>query len=165
MGFSVLKLQTHFSQTIIFICCNIFSKNLVICCILNIWVVTCIIIYIFSFQNGLNHPCSSTSFYFQGKIVEVSREIWNFCVFLILEFFSKCTFLRLRHFISPSTYPINSIFLLVVCIFKNTIVAMMTEKMYFPISMATFVREKFRKNYAAYQFRLSLEKMESDKVS
>ena len=56
-------------------------------------------------------------------------------------FFSKCTFLRLQHFICPSTYPINSIFSVVVCIYKIrvfdevffllAIVAMITEKMYF----------------------------------
>ena len=33
-------------------------------------------------------------------------------------FFSKCTFLRLRHFVLPISYPINSIFSLAVRICK-----------------------------------------------
>ena len=33
------------------------------------------IIAIFSFRNGLNHPFSSTSFYFSSKIVEGNHEM------------------------------------------------------------------------------------------
>ena len=73
--------------------------------------------------------------------------------FLTFGFYSKCTFLRLQHFISPSAYPINSFFFsVVVCIYKNhvfdetffllAIVAMITEKCIFPISMANFLTEK-----------------------
>ena len=55
----------------------------------------------------------------------------------------------LRHFISPTTYPINSIFSVVVYIynfhiFEEAVVATITEKYIFPISMATFVSEKSR---------------------
>ena len=56
-------------------------------------------------------------------------------------FFSKCKFLKLRHFISPTTYPVNSIFSGVVFIFKIhvfdeaffllAIVAMITENVFF----------------------------------
>ena len=44
-------------------------------CVLNMFhqVLTCIIVYISSCQNGLKHSCSSTSFCFQGNVVEDSR--------------------------------------------------------------------------------------------
>ena len=55
--------------------------------------------------------------------------------------FSKYSFLRLRHFISPSTDPLHSFFSVVVCIYKIhvfdeaffllAIVATITEKMSF----------------------------------
>ena len=58
--------------------------------------------------------------------------------FLTFGFFS---FLKLQHFIWPSTYPINSIFSVVVCIYKIhafdeafsllAVLAMITEKMFF----------------------------------
>ena len=108
-------------------------------------------IYISSFQNGLNHSCGSTSFYFQKKIVEGSREMWSGYVFLTFGFFSKCTSLRLRHFIPPSTDLLYSICSVVACIYKIyvfdeaffllAIVAVITERCIFSISMATFVRE------------------------
>ena len=60
------------------------------------------IIYVCSFQNGLNEPCSSTSFHFMSKIA---------MFFLSLTpFFSKYTFLRLRHFVSTCNDTINPIF-------------------------------------------------------
>ena len=74
------------------------------------------IIYDCSSKNGLNDPCSSTSFNFMSKIVE-SVEVKNKVVlwfYIRHPFFSKCTFLRLRHFITTCTDPINPIFLVVV---------------------------------------------------
>ena len=72
--------------------------------------------------------------------------------FLTFGFFQNVHFFRLRRFISPSTYPISSIFPVVVCIYKNhvsyevcflsAIVGMITENMFFPISTATVPREK-----------------------
>ena len=81
--------------------------------------------------------------------------------------------MKLRHFISPSTYPVNSIFSVVVCIYKNrvfdeaflllAIVAMITEKMYFSYFHGNLCRRKIpSSNHVAYQSRQSLEKMESD---
>ena len=87
--FKVSKLRTHFSQNVLSICCNIFSKIMIIYLRFK-HVLTCIIFYVSSFQNGHNHPCNSTSFYFQSATVEGSRQMWNYC-FLTFEFFSKCT--------------------------------------------------------------------------
>ena len=103
--------------------------------------------------------------------------LWNMVVkyeiamFLNFGFFSKCIFFRLRDFVSPSTYPINSIFSVVVCIYKNhdfdevffvfAIVAMVSEKMYFSYFRGNLFKRKIpSSNHAAYQSRLSLEKME-----
>ena len=81
----------------------------------------------------------------------------------------------LQHFISPSTYPINSFFLVAVCIYKTNvsdeaffllaIVAMITEKTYFSYLHGSLCKRKIpSSNHATYQSRLSLEKMTSDKV-
>ena len=94
--------------------------------------------------------------------------------FLTFGFFSKCTFLRLWHFISPSFYPINSIFSVAVCIYKThvsdqafsllAIVAVITEKMYISYFHGNLCKRKIPSwNHVAYQSRLSLEKMEPDK--
>ena len=48
--------------------------------------------------------------------VGMKRKIVMFLIFS--SFFSKCTFLKLRHFISLRTFVINSIFSVVVCISK-----------------------------------------------
>ena len=85
------------------------------------WVLTCIIIYISKFQNGLNHPCNSSSFYFQSKIVEYSRDMWNcFCFFNFWFFSQKFTFWICDTLSSPivATYPINSFLSVVVCLHK-----------------------------------------------
>ena len=61
-----------------------------------------------SFQLQLNHPCSSTSFYFNRK---------NY--FLKFRFFFKSIhFWSCNVFISPNTYPSNSIFSVLVSIYK-----------------------------------------------
>ena len=85
--------------------------------------------------------------------------------FLTFGFSSKCTFLRLRLFISPRSYLINSIFRVVVCIYKNhvfdeaflflAIFAIMTEKMYFSYFHGNSCRRKIHSsNHAAYQSKL-----------
>ena len=62
-----------------------------------------------SLHNWLNQPCSSTGFYFRSKIVECSYEMLKwFLTFGCL--FSKCTFLRLQHFISASSHVKDSCF-------------------------------------------------------
>ena len=80
-----------------------------------------------------------------AKPVPISRaKLWKVvvkCQILFFRFFSECLFLRFRHFISPNTYPINSIFSVVTCIYKIhvfdeaffllAIVVMITEKMSF----------------------------------
>ena len=101
---------------------------------------------------------------FRAKLWKIVVKTW---VFL------KCTFLRLRHFISSSIYPINSIFFS--GSIKNhvsdetfsllAIVAMITEKMYFSYFYGNIYKRKIpSSNHAAHQSRLFLEKMESDKV-
>ena len=111
---------------------------------------------------------------FRAKLWKVVVKYEILC-FLTFEFFSKCTFLRLRHFISCSTYPFNSFFSEVVWIYKNhvfdeaffllAIVAMITEKMYFSYFHGNICKRKIPLlNHTAYQSSLSLEKMESDKV-
>ena len=95
--------------------------------------------------------------------------------FLTFGFFSKCPLLRLRHFISPGTDQINSIFSVVVFICKNhvfdkaffldAIIAMITEKKYFSYFHDNLCKRKITSsNHVAYQSRLSLENIESDKV-
>ena len=73
----------------------------------------------------LDHPPGSNSFYFNRNVIEDSNEMYNCYVFLTFRsFFSKYTFLRLRHFISLSTYPINSILSVLVSISHKIYVLM-----------------------------------------
>ena len=53
--------------------------------------------FIFSFQNGLNDPFSSTSFYFKSKVIEGSYK-GEICSLLLGHLFSKYAFLGLWHF-------------------------------------------------------------------
>ena len=100
-------------------------------------------------------------------------------MFLIYEFFSKCAFLRLRHFVSPTIYPINSIFSVALCIcqihvfdevffqyFLLAIISMITEKMSFSCFIDNLCQGKIPSSYyATYQSRLYLKKWNQiDKV-
>ena len=99
----------------------------------------------------------------------------NLLCFLTFGFFPKCISLKLRHFISPSTYLIKSIFSVVVCIYNNhvfdeaffllAIVAMIAEKLYCSYFHGNLCKRKIpSSNHVTYQSRLSLGKMEPDKV-
>ena len=94
LNFKLIFLRIYF-----YLLRHFFQNNWSSVCILNILqVLTCAIIYISSFQNELNHPCSLASCYFQTKIVEDSHEIWNCYVFQLLGFsqnvhFSGCDIL------------------------------------------------------------------------
>ena len=73
VGFKILKLQTNFAQNILFICCNFFSEIMVICLHLKHVSIGFNMHHHLRFQNGYNHLCNSTSFYFLSKTVEGSR--------------------------------------------------------------------------------------------
>ena len=100
------------------------------------------VIAICSSQNEFNDPCSSASFsILRAKFWKVVIKC-NIIMFIkFWAFFSKCIFLWLNHFISPSADSINSIFSVVICIHKIHVfdevlfllatVSMITEKMYF----------------------------------
>ena len=104
-----MKFQTHFSECTCYLLLHFNLKLLWSVSALFYWVLI-FIINISRFYNGLNHPPGSNSFYFNRNVIEGSHEMYNCYVFLTFRsFFSKYTFLRLRHFISLSTYPINSI--------------------------------------------------------
>ena len=62
--------------------------------------------FLITFQNDLNNPYRSSGFYFKRKILEGGHEIQK-CFLTFGDFLSKCTFLRLQHFFSRSTYPAN----------------------------------------------------------
>ena len=129
------------------------------------------------FQNRLNNFFNSTNFYLKGKMWEVVMKFKNVVCFHFQVLFSKCTFLRLQHFFSHSTYTINSIFSAVVRIynirtfddtfFLLAIVAMITEKLSFCFSHSNYCQENkfFQHNYAAYQFKISLKKRSRKGVS
>ena len=130
-----MKLQTHFFQNKLFICCDILFTFLV-------------------FKIGLVILVAQSVCIFRENLwkVVVKCGIVIFYCFEIIGFSSKCTFLRFQHFILPSTYPINSFFSVVVCIFKIhvfdeafsvlTIIAMITEKITFSYFHSNFIREK-----------------------
>ena len=94
-----------------------FLKIWLCICVLNMFqkVLTYIIIYISSFQNGLNH--AQRVYISRAKLWKIVVK-YKIAVFLTSVFFSNCAFLRLRHFISPTTNIINSIFSVVLCIYK-----------------------------------------------
>ena len=106
------------------------------------------------------------------------RYSWNlklFC-FLACGFFPKCTFLRLLHFISPTTYPMNSIFSVVLCIYKIhvfdeaffllAIVTIITKKMSFSYFHGNLRQGKiFSSSYARYNLDYPWKKLnQRDKV-
>ena len=74
--FRGLKLQVHFSQDVLFVGCDIVPQIMVAFCILlNMFHSALTSIKDISyFQNGLNHPCSLTSFYSKNEIVEDCHE-------------------------------------------------------------------------------------------
>ena len=64
------------SRNVRFICCNIFSKTMVVCFSLkHVLLSFTFIIDISRFYNGLNHPRGSASFYFNRNIIEGTHEI------------------------------------------------------------------------------------------
>ena len=60
-----------------------------------------------SFQ-GLKNTCCSTGCYFKNKVVVSSHEM-QICFLTFRHFFPKCTFLKLRQFLSLSTYLLSAV--------------------------------------------------------
>ena len=114
-----MKLQTHFSQNMLFICCVIFLK---------LWLSVCILNSFIRFQ----HASSFTFLVFKISLtiliaqpVSIFRaKLWKIVlkcetvIFLTFGFFSKCTFLKLKHYILSSTSWSSQFFSLIVCIHK-----------------------------------------------
>ena len=84
---------------------------------------------------------AQTVYISRAKLYKMVVKCETHVFFLTFGFFSRCTFLSLEHFISPTTYPFKSVLSVVLCIYKIhvfdealfllAIVAMITEKMSF----------------------------------
>ena len=61
-----------------------------------------------SYQNAINNHHSSTGFYFKNKIMEDYGKLFCFFCLFVLGFFWP--FFKNLKFFSPSAYPMNSIF-------------------------------------------------------
>ena len=120
-----------------------------------------------SFENRLSSPCSSNSFYFETKIMEGSQKLWNSFFFFYALFLKICSF-KVVTFCLAYTYPVNSIFSVIVCIYETHIsdeeVFTFTNHYYDNWNIVFFLfpwqsllgRQISSSSHSAYQSKLSL---------